>query len=107
MIWIAFVVILVGAVVWMQMNKPEGPVANKIEELIVNIPLAETEEPLIELSGVVSFVGEGFSVGRITIWNSGEVSYPTDGSISEAAKEFWEAVIAAFPDIERGPQEYE
>jgi len=46
-------------------------------------------------------LSDAISFGGITIHGSGEVEYP--GDVSEAAKEFWETVIEAFPDINWGP----
>lgn len=43
------------------------------------------------------WLSDEVTIGEITIHGSGEVDYP--GDVSEAAKEFWEAVIEAFPDI--------
>jgi len=49
------------------------------------------------------WVSEAFTVGKVTILTSGEVDYP--GDVSKAAREFWEAVIKAFPEMDWGPPE--
>jgi len=117
MIWVVIQLLLVGAI-GLQINQPETPIANaplvsdsanSTGGLDWGVSETEQEEQVLDLSSVLTIgvlslrAAESVSVGPITIWNSGEVSYPTDGSISELAMEFWEAMIAEFPDIEWGP----
>lgn len=58
------------------------------------------EEPEYQMIDWGPWVSEALIVGGITIHGSGEVDYP--GDVSKATKEFWEAVIEAFPDIDWG-----
>ena len=46
------------------------------------------------------WIPDTLTLGEITIYGSGEVDYP--GDVSEAAKEFWEAVKEAFPEMDWG-----
>lgn len=65
---------------------------------------AWTDGSYIEPSGLMVPIDlwgiDEVTIGGITIHGSGEVNYP--GDVSEAAKEFWEAVMEAFPGIDWG-----
>lgn len=58
------------------------------------------EKPEYQMIDWDLWAPSAFTVGKVTIHGSGEVDYP--GDVSEAAREFWEAVIEAFPDIDWG-----